>query len=85
MQTIQALQPDVVLLELCRGRLSILELDEETLLQEAKNFNVAKLKQSISQVHFQHFQQKKETNFPYKMVHKLYWIISEEDIAFWNS
>eukprot|EP00057_Strongylocentrotus_purpuratus_P032516 XP_787913.2 PREDICTED: traB domain-containing protein [Strongylocentrotus purpuratus] len=48
-KTIQAVQPDIVLLELCRGRLSILELDEETLLEEAKNFNMAKLRQSIKQ------------------------------------
>lgn len=50
LQTIQAVQPDIVLLELCRGRLSILELDEETLLEEAKNFNMAKFRQSIKQV-----------------------------------
>ncbi|XP_054751859.2 traB domain-containing protein-like [Lytechinus pictus] len=48
-KTIQAVQPDIVLLELCRGRLSILELDEETLLEEAKNFNLTKLRQSIKQ------------------------------------
>ncbi|XP_071492091.1 traB domain-containing protein-like [Diadema antillarum] len=48
-KTIQAVQPDIVMLELCRGRLSILELDEETLLDEAKNFNLAKLRQSIKQ------------------------------------
>lgn len=48
-KTIQAVQPDIVLLELCRGRLSILELDEDTLLEEAKNFNFAKLRQSVKQ------------------------------------
>ncbi|PIK47482.1 putative traB domain-containing protein [Apostichopus japonicus] len=47
---IQSVQPDVVVLELCKSRLSILSLDEETLLREAQNLNTAKLRQSIQQV-----------------------------------
>ncbi|XP_071817159.1 traB domain-containing protein-like [Apostichopus japonicus] len=46
---IQSVQPDVVVLELCKSRLSILSLDEETLLREAQNLNTAKLRQSIQQ------------------------------------
>lgn len=48
-KTIHAVQPDVVVLELCKSRLSILSLDEETLLKEAQNLNIAKLRQSVQQ------------------------------------
>ena len=50
LQLIQAVQPDVVMVELCKGRLSILQLDEETLLEEAKDLNMEKLRISIKQV-----------------------------------
>ncbi|XP_033646610.1 traB domain-containing protein-like isoform X1 [Asterias rubens] len=48
-EIIQAVQPDVVMVELCKGRLSILQLDEETLLEEAKDLNIEKLRISIKQ------------------------------------
>ncbi|XP_071961496.1 traB domain-containing protein-like [Antedon mediterranea] len=48
-QTIQAVQPDIVMVELCKSRLSIMQLDEETLLEEAKNINMEKLRLSIKQ------------------------------------
>ena len=38
------------MVELCKGRLSILQLDEETLLEEAKDLNIEKLRISIKQV-----------------------------------
>ena len=49
-QVIQAVQPDIVMVELCKGRLSILQLDEQTLLEEAKELNMEKLRVSIKQV-----------------------------------
>ncbi|XP_038061330.1 traB domain-containing protein-like [Patiria miniata] len=48
-ELIQAVQPDIVMVELCKGRLSILQLDEETLLEEAKDLNMEKLRVSIKQ------------------------------------
>ena len=50
LQTIQAVQPDVVMVELCNGRISILQLDEEKLLEEAKNISMDKMILSIKQV-----------------------------------
>lgn len=49
-QTIQAVCPDVVMVELCRGRISIIQYDEETLLKEAKDISIAKLKMAIKEV-----------------------------------
>ncbi|XP_033105618.1 traB domain-containing protein-like [Anneissia japonica] len=48
-KTIEAVQPDLVMVELCKSRLSIMQLDEETLLEEAKNINMDKLRLSIRQ------------------------------------
>ncbi|XP_072027334.1 traB domain-containing protein-like [Amphiura filiformis] len=48
-QTIEAVQPDIVMVELCKGRLSILQLDEETLLREAKDLNTEKFMLSMKQ------------------------------------
>ncbi|XP_068132451.1 traB domain-containing protein isoform X2 [Hyperolius riggenbachi] len=48
-KTIQELQPDVVLVELCQYRVSMLKMDEETLLREAKEINFEKLHQAIKQ------------------------------------
>ncbi|XP_022095909.1 traB domain-containing protein-like [Acanthaster planci] len=48
-ELIWAVQPDIVMVELCKGRLSILQLDEETLLEEAKELNMEKLRVSIKQ------------------------------------
>lgn len=49
-QTIRQTQPDVVMVELCSGRVSILQLDEEKLLEEAKNINFEKIRLVIKQV-----------------------------------
>lgn len=42
-QVIRNVRPDVVMVELCPSRIPILKLDEKTLLEEAKNFNIAKV------------------------------------------
>ncbi|XP_011211728.2 traB domain-containing protein [Bactrocera dorsalis] len=47
---IRNVRPDVVMVELCPSRVHILKLDEKTLLEEAKNFNFAKIR-SIIQTH----------------------------------
>lgn len=49
MQTIKETQPDVVLVELCNSRVNILKYDEDTLLEEAKNINLGKLRAAIKQ------------------------------------
>lgn len=51
-QTIQEVQPDVVVVELCQYRVSMLKMDEKTLLKEAKEINLEKLQQAIKQVLF---------------------------------
>ncbi|XP_078678473.1 traB domain-containing protein-like isoform X2 [Branchiostoma floridae x Branchiostoma belcheri] len=48
-KTIETVQPDVVLVELCKSRVNILQLDEKTLLEEAKNINMGKVKAAIKQ------------------------------------
>lgn len=48
-KTIQEVQPDVVVVELCQYRVSMLKMDEETLLKEAKEINLEKLHQAIKQ------------------------------------
>ena len=50
MQTIRAVQPDVVVVELCQYRVSMLKMDERTLLKEAKEINLEKVQQAIKQV-----------------------------------
>uniref|UniRef100_A0A1A9WS39 TraB domain-containing protein n=1 Tax=Glossina brevipalpis TaxID=37001 RepID=A0A1A9WS39_9MUSC len=47
---IRNVRPDVVMVELCTSRIPILKLDEKTLLEEAKNINLAKIK-GILQTH----------------------------------
>lgn len=49
-QTIRAVQPDVVVVELCQYRVSMLKMDENTLLREAKDINMEKVQQAIKQV-----------------------------------
>lgn len=49
-QTIRAVQPDVVVVELCQYRVSMLKMDENTLLREAKDINLDKVQQAIKQV-----------------------------------
>ncbi|XP_065058290.1 traB domain-containing protein-like [Rhopilema esculentum] len=51
-QTIQTVCPDVVMVELCGGRVSIIQYDEETLLREAKDISMAKLKMAIKESGF---------------------------------
>ncbi|KFQ47587.1 TraB domain-containing protein, partial [Nestor notabilis] len=48
-KTIQDVQPDVVVVELCQYRVSMLKMDEKTLLKEAKEINLEKLQQAIKQ------------------------------------
>lgn len=40
----------MVMVELCPSRISILSMDEETLLEEAKNLNFEKIINTIKQV-----------------------------------
>ncbi|TDH09302.1 hypothetical protein EPR50_G00085200 [Perca flavescens] len=47
--TIRAVQPDVVVVELCQYRVSMLKMDESTLLREAKDINLDKVQQAIKQ------------------------------------
>uniref|UniRef100_A0A3B5A130 TraB domain containing n=1 Tax=Stegastes partitus TaxID=144197 RepID=A0A3B5A130_9TELE len=47
--TIRAVQPDVVVVELCQYRVSMLKMDENTLLREAKDINLDKVQQAIKQ------------------------------------
>lgn len=49
-KTIRAVQPDVVVVELCQYRVSMLKMDENTLLREAKDINLDKVQQAIKQV-----------------------------------
>ncbi|KAL8559166.1 hypothetical protein ACOMHN_048413 [Nucella lapillus] len=46
---IRAVQPDVVMVELCKSRINILELDEAMLLEEAKNINLEKFRLAVKQ------------------------------------
>nr|XP_014342861.1 PREDICTED: traB domain-containing protein [Latimeria chalumnae] len=48
-KTIQEVQPDIVVVELCQYRVSMLKMDERTLLKEAKEINWEKLQQAIKQ------------------------------------
>lgn len=51
-KTIEATQPDVVMVELCNSRLNILQLDEERLLEEAKDINLEKIRLAVKQSGF---------------------------------
>ncbi|XP_026963896.1 traB domain-containing protein isoform X1 [Sagmatias obliquidens] len=48
-QTIREVQPDVVVVELCQYRVSMLKMDERTLLREAKEISLEKLQQAVRQ------------------------------------
>lgn len=50
LQTIREVQPDVVVVELCQYRVSMLKMDERTLLREAKEVSLEKLQQAVRQV-----------------------------------
>ncbi|KAM3962281.1 traB domain-containing protein [Aphomia sociella] len=44
---VKVLQPNAILVELCRQRVSLLELDDKKFLEDAKNFDSRKLKQAV--------------------------------------
>lgn len=44
------MQPDVVVVELCQYRVSMLKMDERTLLREAREVSLGKLQQAVRQV-----------------------------------
>ncbi|XP_002161113.1 traB domain-containing protein isoform X1 [Hydra vulgaris] len=46
-KTIQLLSPDIVMIELCSSRIGVLKLDEEALLEAAKDVSLSKLKMAI--------------------------------------
>ncbi|XP_034935634.1 traB domain-containing protein isoform X2 [Chelonus insularis] len=46
---IQAVQPHIVMIELCKARVHVLQLDEKTILEEAKNLNLHKIRLLIKQ------------------------------------
>ena len=48
--TIRQTQPNCVVLELCNSRLNILSLDEKTILEEAKNLDVSKMRVTLKEV-----------------------------------
>lgn len=50
LQTIREVQPDVVVVELCQYRVSMLKMDESALLREAKEISLEKLQQAVRQV-----------------------------------
>lgn len=49
LKTIANTQPDMVMVELCPSRISILSMDEDTLLEEAKNLNFDKVINTVKQ------------------------------------
>lgn len=53
-QLIRSTKPDVLMLELCQSRVNILSLDEETLLRESAQMNLAKLRAIIRTNGFVH-------------------------------
>ncbi|XP_028030333.1 traB domain-containing protein-like [Bombyx mandarina] len=46
-EIVKILNPNGILVELCRQRVSLLELDEKKFLEDAKNFDSKKLKQAV--------------------------------------
>lgn len=50
MRTIAMTQPDLVMVELCPSRISILSMDEQTLLREASDLNTQKILTTVKQV-----------------------------------
>lgn len=47
--TIRAVRPDVVVVELCKARTAILQLDEETILQESRSLDLKKVQMIMRQ------------------------------------
>ena len=52
-QVIKQTQPNVVFLELCDSRLSILSLDEKTIIEESKTMGIAKIRRNIRDVSYE--------------------------------
>ncbi|CAB3409076.1 unnamed protein product [Caenorhabditis bovis] len=48
-ETVKHVQPDYVMIELCPARISIISMDENTLLNESRNLNSQKIMQTIKQ------------------------------------
>nr|CAG4644182.1 EOG090X0AQH [Lepidurus arcticus] len=48
-KTIRLVQPNVIVVELCKSRMNMLHLDEETILREAKDLNIQKIRMTIKQ------------------------------------
>ena len=48
-KTIEVLNPDVVMVELCQSRMGVLKYDEESLLKEAQDVSLAKLRMAIQE------------------------------------
>nr|CAG4652050.1 EOG090X0AQH [Triops cancriformis] len=48
-KTIRLVQPNVIVVELCKSRMNMLHLDEETILREAKDLNIQKIRLTIKQ------------------------------------
>lgn len=48
-KTIQAVQPDSVMIELCKSRVNMLSLDEATILEEAKGLSFQKIAATLEQ------------------------------------
>jgi pheromone shutdown protein TraB len=49
LQIIQLVQPHIVTVELCKSRINILQLDEATILEEASNIDLAKIRATVQQ------------------------------------
>lgn len=50
-ELIQKVKPNRVVLELCQARSGILNLDEETIIRDAKDMNFSKLRKLIKEVY----------------------------------
>lgn len=44
---VKALNPNAIMIELCRNRVSLLQLDEAKFLEEARNFDVKKVREAV--------------------------------------
>ncbi|XP_075971150.1 traB domain-containing protein-like isoform X2 [Anticarsia gemmatalis] len=51
-EIVRAINPNAILVELCRQRVSLLELDDKKFLEDAKNFDAQKLKEAVKGQNF---------------------------------
>ncbi|XP_049703303.1 traB domain-containing protein-like isoform X4 [Helicoverpa armigera] len=51
-EIVKVLNPNAILIELCRQRVSLLELDDKKFLEDAKNFDAQKLKEAVKGQNF---------------------------------